>query len=33
MAGQGKAVSRYGINSPEAKEILQILDSIKNEKK
>lgn len=24
-----KAVSRYGINSPEAKEILQILDSIK----
>jgi predicted Zn-dependent protease len=28
-----KAVSRYGINSPEAKEILQILDSIKNEKK
>jgi beta-barrel assembly-enhancing protease len=28
-----KAVSRYGINSPEAKEVLQILDSIKNEKK
>jgi predicted Zn-dependent protease len=24
-----KAVSRYGINSPEAKEVLQILDSIK----
>jgi beta-barrel assembly-enhancing protease len=28
-----KAASRYGINSPEAKEVLQILDSIKNEKK
>jgi predicted Zn-dependent protease len=24
-----KAVSRYGINSPEAKEVLQILDGIK----
>lgn len=28
-----KAVSRYGINSRETKEIMQILDSIKNEKK
>ncbi len=27
-----KAVSRYGINSPEAKEALQLLDSIKKEK-
>jgi predicted Zn-dependent protease len=27
-----KAVSRYGINSPEAKEVLQILDSIKKDK-
>jgi beta-barrel assembly-enhancing protease len=28
-----KAVSRYGINSPEAKEAMQILESMKNEKK
>jgi predicted Zn-dependent protease len=28
-----KAVSRYGINSPEAKEAMQLLDSIKNAKK
>jgi tetratricopeptide (TPR) repeat protein len=28
-----KAISRYGINSPEAKEALQILDSIEKEKK
>jgi beta-barrel assembly-enhancing protease len=28
-----KAVSRYGINAPEAKEAMEILDSIKNEKK